>query len=98
MAHTDIDAIRKHKRAEIDKSTLRHIHDPVLLSQDRNYTCIFSSSFLDCFPHAICLLTFVLLLIHQHVLFSVMALMSLRNMAVLVLSCGFHSSDLVLRS
>jgi len=25
------------------KSSLRHIHDPVLLSQDRNYTCNFSS-------------------------------------------------------
>jgi len=62
MADTDIDAIRKQKRAERNHYTynfylvvealyflptnlcdmymscLRHIHDPVLLSQDRNYT------------------------------------------------------------
>ena len=59
----------------------------------------FSSSFLAFFP-----MLFVIPLLpyysstYQHVLFTAMALTRLRNMAVLVLSSGFHFFDPRLRS
>jgi len=40
MSHVqNITDTRNTNTCDMYKSSLRHIHDPVLLSQDRNYTC-----------------------------------------------------------